>query len=160
MKYLSHIPLHTLDLTPDEEAYLDADAQLLRYRGTHGRNISVWEAIGIFKDQLYTLCIDHMAANDNKPHWNDLLAMIRNDKKLDIQRAKAFPLYELFHRYGLDNIRGKYICPFHEDKTPSMSIHAKTNRFKCWACNASGDGIDFIIKTSGLSFPEAVNQLS
>lgn len=36
----------------------------------------------------------------------------------------------------------KYICPFHEDKNPSMTI--KGNRFHCFGCGADGRLIDFV----------------
>lgn len=39
---------------------------------------------------------------------------------------------------------GKYICPFHGDKNPSISINPKTGKFKCFGCGVSGDGVDFV----------------
>lgn len=38
----------------------------------------------------------------------------------------------------------KYLCPFHQDKHPSLSINPKTDRFNCFACGAKGDLIDFV----------------
>lgn len=48
-------------------------------------------------------------------------------------------------------------CPFHNDKTPSLHIHR--NLFYCHGCGEKGDTIKFIMKTKGLSFPEAVKSL-
>ena len=52
-------------------------------------------------------------------------------------------------------------CPYHEDKTPSLSIERKPNpnytqRFTCWSCNLRGDAIQLIraIYTK-MSFHEA-----
>ncbi|WP_368264452.1 CHC2 zinc finger domain-containing protein, partial [Intestinimonas butyriciproducens] len=43
--------------------------------------------------------------------------------------------------YGLTfDRKGWAVCPFHQDKHPSMSFRG--GRFRCWACNASGDSID------------------
>ena len=52
----------------------------------------------------------------------------------------------------------KCSCPFHTDRTPSLSV--KGNRFKCFSCDASGSAIDFVRQYFGLSFIEAVNKLS
>lgn len=53
---------------------------------------------------------------------------------------------------------GKVACPFHTDKTPSLSV--KNNRFRCWSCGASGSVIDFVREMFGLSFVDAVKKLS
>jgi DNA primase len=37
-------------------------------------------------------------------------------------------------------------CPFHEDKTPSLSINAETGKFHCFGCHAKGGDIfDFVV---------------
>lgn len=56
------------------------------------------------------------------------------------------------------NQRGMVKCPFHHDKTPSLHIHR--NVFYCHGCGEKGDTIKFIMKTKGLSFPEAVRSLT
>lgn len=38
----------------------------------------------------------------------------------------------------------KIICPFHEDKNPSMVASFETGRFYCFGCDASGDARDFV----------------
>lgn len=53
---------------------------------------------------------------------------------------------------------GKISCPFHTDKTPSLSV--KNGRFRCWSCGASGSVIDFVREMFGLSFVDAVKKLS
>lgn len=43
--------------------------------------------------------------------------------------------------YGIRvNRNGMCLCPFHEDKHPSMKVD---KRFHCFACQADGDVIDF-----------------
>lgn len=60
--------------------------------------------------------------------------------------------------YGLTfDRKGWAVCPFHSDKHPSMSF--KDGRFRCWACNASGDSIDFTGKLLGLEPLAAVERL-
>ena len=60
-------------------------------------------------------------------------------------------------RYGVHIVRGKAICPFHEDNHPSMTF--KHNRFRCWACGAGGSVIDFIMLLYGDTPMEAVIRL-
>src|SRR5215831_13516959 len=43
-------------------------------------------------------------------------------------------------------------CPFHEDKTPSLSISAETGKFHCFGCHAKGGDIfDFVVSKEGIS---------
>lgn len=62
-------------------------------------------------------------------------------------------------RYGLTfDRKGWAVCPFHQDKHPSMSFRA--GRFRCWACQASGDAIDFTGRLLGLEPLAAVERLN
>ena len=61
--------------------------------------------------------------------------------------------------YGLVfDRRGWAVCPFHQDKHPSMSFRA--GRFRCWACNVSGDSIDFTGRLLGVEPLVAVERLN
>ncbi len=52
------------------------------------------------------------------------------------------------------------LCPFHDDKnTPNLTITPEKNVFHCFACNASGSVIDWVMKIEGLSFRHAVEVL-
>src|SRR6266496_3224777 len=51
-------------------------------------------------------------------------------------------------------------CPFHQDEHPSLVVYPETLSFYCFGCNATGDVIDFIRKTDGLSFKEALERLN
>ena len=57
------------------------------------------------------------------------------------------------------NREGYIKCPFHNEKTPSMSVkiipNANKQRYKCWGCDEKGDAIDFIIKYKNYSYNEA-----
>ena len=60
---------------------------------------------------------------------------------------------------NLKKTGGRYLglCPFHEEKTPSFTVFDE--RYFCFGCKASGDVIDFVRKTSGSNFIEAVHFL-
>lgn len=51
-------------------------------------------------------------------------------------------------------------CPFHEDRSPSLKLYLKDNRFHCFGCGASGSPIDFVMKIRNCDFREAVETLS
>lgn len=54
--------------------------------------------------------------------------------------------------------RDKGLCPFHHDKTPSLSV--KGERWRCWGCGESGDVIDFTAKYYGLDTKGAIRFLA
>ena len=53
---------------------------------------------------------------------------------------------------------GKYICPFHNDKHPSLSV--KGEMWRCWSCGEKGDIIDFTRKYFSIGFQDAVTKLA
>lgn len=52
-----------------------------------------------------------------------------------------------------------WLCPFHQEKTPSFKVKAGETRFKCYGCGEHGDVIDFIGKMEGKGFRETAQQL-
>jgi len=52
------------------------------------------------------------------------------------------------------------LCPFHQEKTPSFSVHAERQFYHCFSCKAGGDVFKFIQETEKSSFLEAVEMLS
>ncbi|WCR54098.1 MAG: DNA primase [Wolbachia endosymbiont of Ctenocephalides orientis wCori] len=52
------------------------------------------------------------------------------------------------------------LCPFHHEKTPSFSVSNTKGLYYCFGCSAYGDAFEFISKTEGLSFKEAVERLA
>ena len=55
----------------------------------------------------------------------------------------------------------KALCPFHDDKRPSLWIDAKPRtRYTCFGCGKSGDVVSWVMEESGRTFTEAVDELS
>lgn len=52
------------------------------------------------------------------------------------------------------------LCPFHDDKNPSMSISSDKGLFHCFSCGAGGDAIKFVMDYEKLSYPEAVEKIA
>ena len=60
--------------------------------------------------------------------------------------------------YGIRVSRnGMAVCPFHNDRNPSMKVD---NRFHCFACQADGDAVDFVSRLFGLPSKEAAIKLA
>lgn len=51
-------------------------------------------------------------------------------------------------------------CPFHNEKTPSFSVHPGQQFFHCFGCGASGDVFEFQMKYHNLDFPTAMKELA
>ena len=50
----------------------------------------------------------------------------------------------IFDYYGIvGNRQGQYLCPFHDDHKPSMTIK-DDKYFRCWTCGESGSVLNFI----------------
>lgn len=52
------------------------------------------------------------------------------------------------------------LCPFHNEKTPSFSVYADHQFFKCFGCDAKGDVFNFLMTIEGLTFWEALKKLA
>jgi len=85
-------------------------------------------------------------------------------KQSAINEAKAINLVELIKSKGIEVKRsgGQYmaLCPFHNDRHPSLAIDPRTNLFKCFGCGTAGDAIRFIELFERKEFPEAVEALT
>jgi DNA primase len=62
--------------------------------------------------------------------------------------------YVKLKKAGAQNFSG--LCPFHQEKTPSFSVHATRQFYHCFGCGASGDVFSFVQKMENITFPEAV----
>jgi len=51
-------------------------------------------------------------------------------------------------------------CPFHNEKTPSFSVHGGKQMYHCFGCGESGNVFTFVMKYENYSFPEAIKLLA
>ena len=62
--------------------------------------------------------------------------------------------------YGLPvNRYGKALCPWHNDKNPSLSFDKRTGRCKCFSCNAGGGAVDLAAALLHISPLEAAKRI-
>lgn len=76
---------------------------------------------------------------------------------------KRTDLVSLFRSFGVELTKkgGSYMgrCPFHDDKTPSLSVDPVKGLYHCFGCGEGGDAIELVKKMKSLSFREAVAYL-
>ena len=52
-------------------------------------------------------------------------------------------------------------CPFHQNtRTPAFTVYPDSQSFHCFGCKASGTVFDFVMRTQGIEFREALEQLA
>ncbi len=79
---------------------------------------------------------------------------------------------ELKRRVDLIAVIGRYVslspngasyrglCPFHNDKAPSLAVDREKGLWHCFGCGAGGDAIEFIRKIEKIDFREAIRHLA
>jgi DNA primase len=66
--------------------------------------------------------------------------------------------YVKLKKAGAQNFSG--LCPFHNEKTPSFSVHATHQFFYCFGCGEKGDVFTFVQKIENVTFVEAVRSVA
>lgn len=80
-------------------------------------------------------------------------------------------IVSVIESYGLERFerksdnRATAVCPFHNDRNPSLNIDGTRRMYKCFACGAGGDVFNFVrefgkLKGQEMSFYEAVRHVS
>ena len=52
------------------------------------------------------------------------------------------------------------ICPFHDDKNPSLHVSPRLGIYKCFVCDAAGNPVKFLMEHEKMSYPEAIEYLA
>jgi len=54
----------------------------------------------------------------------------------------------------------KALCPFHDEKTPSLMIQKGDTHYHCFGCGAHGDAIQFLMAHLKMGFSDAIESLA
>lgn len=79
------------------------------------------------------------------------------------QIQQATDIVELISQYvALKHSGREYVglCPFHDDRTPSLTVSPAKQIFKCFACGAGVSVFHFLMRYENITFPEAVRTLA
>lgn len=83
--------------------------------------------------------------------------------RIDAERLLAdTDIVTIISRYLTLEKRGSEyygICPFHDDHRTSLQVNQSKQIYKCFACDAGGDSIDFLTR-SGRTFQEACKEIN
>lgn len=74
--------------------------------------------------------------------------------------VRRVPAVEAARLYGVSvDRRGRALCPFHTEDTPSCRFYPGDRGFYCFGCGAGGDVLTFTERLLGLSPIEAARRL-
>ena len=79
--------------------------------------------------------------------------------KLELQKLRDLPIEGVAERLGMQVVRHKSLCPFHDDHHSSMSFCTRRNTFRCFACGAHGGTIDLVMRRLNMGLKEACRWL-
>jgi len=74
---------------------------------------------------------------------------------METKQANYIALYSSYLQLEEAGSEYKSVCPFHDDKNPSLFVNPDTGQYYCFGCGASGDAISFLENYLKISFPEA-----
>ena len=52
------------------------------------------------------------------------------------------------------------LCPFHDDKDPSLHVSPRLGIYKCFVCDSAGDSVKFLMEHEKISYPDALRYLA
>ncbi len=84
------------------------------------------------------------------------------DEAVDAVR-EAVDIIDLVSEHTRVERRGERfvaLCPFHKEKTPSLSLDRQNNLYYCFGCGAGGDAFKFHMELTGDNFTTALEHLA
>jgi len=78
--------------------------------------------------------------------------------KASVQIESVIGEYVRLRKVGANRYGG--LCPFHNEKTGSFTVHAAKQFYYCFGCHAKGDVVNFVMEMEHVSFYEALKSLS
>ena len=79
--------------------------------------------------------------------------------RLELQKLRDLPIEGVAERLGLQVVRHKALCPFHDDHHASLSFSVRRNTYRCFVCGASGGTIDLVMHYLNKPFLDACRWL-
>ncbi|WP_419580384.1 DNA primase [Stieleria magnilauensis] len=51
-------------------------------------------------------------------------------------------------------------CPWHDDRSPSLTVNRERQTWKCWVCDIGGDVFSYVMRRDGVDFVTALRSLA
>ena len=80
--------------------------------------------------------------------------------KFELQRLRDLPIEGVAGRLGIEVVKHKALCPFHDDHHASLSFSTRRNTYRCFACGAHGGVIDLAMGLLNKDFKDACRWLA
>ena len=80
--------------------------------------------------------------------------------KFELQKLRDLPIEGVAGRLGLEVVKHKCLCPFHDDHHASLSFSVRRNTYRCFACGAHGGVIDLAMGLLNKDFKDACRWLA
>ena len=80
--------------------------------------------------------------------------------KQQLQALRDLPIEGVAERLGMEVVRHKALCPFHDDHHASLSFNVRKNTYRCFVCGEHGGTIDLVMHLLHKDFKEACSWLS
>ena len=85
----------------------------------------------------------------------------REDSEIYRKVKEAVGMRRTAERYGIRvDKKGWCVCPFHQDRHPSMKLFPDGRGYYCFTCGAGGDQITFVARYLGVSNSSAARELA
>lgn len=91
----------------------------------------------------------------NRPLSDDFKEQVRS--RIDLLALVSETVALRPQRGGRDYVG---LCPFHDDRNPSMHVYTDRQSFRCWVCNLGGDCFAFVMQRDRVGFREALELLA
>ena len=80
--------------------------------------------------------------------------------RFELQKLRDLPIEGVAGRLGLEVVKHKCLCPFHDDHHASLSFSVRRNTYRCFACGAHGGVIDLAMGLLNKDFKDACRWLA
>jgi len=80
--------------------------------------------------------------------------------KFELQKLRDLPIEGVAGRLGIEVVKHKALCPFHDDHHASLSFSTRRNTYRCFACGAHGGTIDLVMRLLNIDFLDACRWLA
>lgn len=91
----------------------------------------------------------------NRPLSDDFKEQVRG--RIDLLALVSETVALRPQRGGRDYVG---LCPFHDDRNPSLHVYTDRQSFRCWVCNQGGDCFAFVMQRDRVGFREALELLA
>ena len=77
-----------------------------------------------------------------------------------LQKADIVSVVSQYIKLTKQGRNYKGLCPFHNDRSPSLTVSPEKGIFMCWVCNIGGNSIKFVQLCENLSYSDAMYKLA